>query len=101
MISYKPPFAPFAQLTLTRALTEGQIQMLLQFLYSDRAETRCEAIEQIITHEWHDARVMQALEELAGLDEVGRVREMAEAAIKKWRCKNRVFDKGAKHEIHS
>lgn len=82
MISAQSARVPFAQPTLARTLTEGQVQFLLQSLYSARAETRLEAIEHIVAHQWHDARLMQALQELAALDEVERVREKARGAVR-------------------
>lgn len=74
-----PPTA--APCSSERVLTEGQIQTLLQYLYSERAETRCEAIQHIITNQWHHAQLTQALTELAALDKAESVREAARRAL--------------------
>lgn len=66
---------------MSRALTEGQVQTLLPYLYSERAEIRREAIHHTVEHQWNDARLIQALAELAGLDEVAEVREAARRAL--------------------
>lgn len=58
------------------------MQTLLQYLYDERAETRLEALQHIITHEWYAAQVRQALEELAALDETPRVRGAARDALR-------------------
>lgn len=74
-----PPTA--APSRMARVLTKGQVQTLLQYLYSERAETRCEAIQHIITNQWHHPQMAQALAELAALDEAESVREAARRAL--------------------
>lgn len=86
MISAQSARAPFAQPTLARTLTEDQVQFLLQALYSARAETRLEAIEQIAENQWHDAQLTQAMTELAALDEVEEVRAVARQVLQERDC---------------
>lgn len=57
------------------------MQTLLQYLYDERAETRLEAMQNIVAYEWFAVQVRQALEELAALDEAPRVRGAARDAL--------------------
>lgn len=58
------------------------MQTLLQYLYDERAETRLEAMQNIVAYEWDAAQVREALEELAALDETPRVRDAARDALR-------------------
>ncbi len=53
----------------------------LEYLYSARAAVRRDAIHHAAAQKWNDAQLIQALQELAGLDPVCEVREQARGAL--------------------
>lgn len=76
-------FNPHISCSMSQALTESQVQLLLQYLYSDSCHVRREAIQHIVEHQWNDRRLWQALDELAALDEDDEVRERARGVVGK------------------
>lgn len=67
---------------MSLSLSQGQVQTILQYLYSDRAELRREAIRHTLAQKWNDAHLMQALAELEMLDQAEDVRKAAREALR-------------------
>ncbi len=71
---------------MSQSLSEAQVQLLLQYLFSERADIRREAICNVGEQRWYHADVVHALEELAVLDNVAEVRAAACEALQILRC---------------
>lgn len=63
-------------------LSQNQMQALLQYLYHEREEVRCDAIQQTRAQQWQHEQLTEALTELAVLDEAAEVRAAAREALR-------------------
>jgi hypothetical protein len=66
---------------MLRPISHRQAQLLLQYLFGERADLRCEAIRNAAEQQWYHADIVQALKELAVLDEAATVRQAAREAL--------------------